>query len=598
MFRTHHCNELRKAHVGETVTLVGWVNSNRDHAGVIFTDLRDREGVTQIVFKSEEHPEVAELSHKLRQEDVIQIIGTVADRPEFGDQTTVNPNIATGEIEVIVSELRVLNKADVLPFQLDKELSNEDLRMKYRYLDLRRPRLRENIRLRHRVTKAVRDELDKSGFIEVETPVLSKSTPEGARDFLVPSRLSPGKFYALPQAPQQYKQLLMVAGVERYFQIARCFRDEDLRADRQPEFTQVDIEASFITQEDIFKLIESLLAEAFRLGIGVEIPKNFPRMTYQEAMDRFGVDRPDTRYGLEIVELTEIFVGSKFGVFQRAAEGGGVVRAINAKGFASVTTGQVKRLEEVAKEAGAGGLAYIKVEGGEWKSPIVKFFSEAERAELQQRMGIEEGDLILFGCDKWDVVCNVLGRLRSEACSMQGILEGNKALNVLWVTDFPLLGYDAEEGKWGAVHHPFTRPKAEDVSLLDDESTYGKVRADAYDVVLNGVEIGGGSIRIHEQNLQARVFSILGISEEEQEANFSHILTAFRFGAPPHGGIALGLDRLVMLIAGESSIREVIAFPKNNKGVDLMSDSPAEVEFKQLRDLYVKSTYQEKKKQG
>jgi len=596
MFRTHHCNELRKSHVGQTVTLVGWVNSNRDHAGVIFTDLRDREGVTQIVFKSDEHPAVAELSHKLRQEDVIQIVGLVADRPEFGDQTTVNPNIATGEIEVIVSELRVLNKADVLPFQLDKELSNEDLRMKYRYLDLRRPRLRENIRLRHRVTKAVRDELDKSGFIEVETPVLSKSTPEGARDFLVPSRLSPGKFYALPQAPQQYKQLLMVAGVERYFQIARCFRDEDLRADRQPEFTQVDIEASFITQEDIFVLIEALLAEAFEKGIGVKIPTSFPRMTYQESMDRFGVDRPDTRYGLEIVDLTEVFVGSKFGVFQRAAEGGGVVRAINVKGFAGVTTGQVKRLEEIAKEAGAGGLAYIKVEGGEWKSPIVKFFSDTERKALEGKLGIEEGDLVLFGCDKWDVVCNVLGRLRGEACSMQGILEGNKELNFLWVTDFPLLGYDAEEGKWGAVHHPFTRPKAEDVHLLDDEATYGKVRADAYDVVLNGVEIGGGSIRIHEQGLQARLFSILGISEEEQEANFSHILTAFRFGAPPHGGIALGLDRLVMLIAGETSIREVIAFPKNNKGVDLMSDSPADVDFKQLRDLYVKSTFQEKKK--
>ncbi|RFC46550.1 MAG: aspartyl-tRNA synthetase [Verrucomicrobia bacterium] len=596
MFRTHHCNELRKSHVGKTVTMVGWVNSNRDHAGVIFTDLRDREGVTQIVFKSEEHPEVAELSHKLRQEDVIQIVGVVSERPEFNGQTTVNPNIDTGEVEVVVRELRVLNKADVLPFQLDKELSNEDLRMKYRYLDLRRPRLRENLRLRHRVTKAVRDHLDKNGFVEVETPVLSKSTPEGARDFLVPSRLSPGKFYALPQAPQQYKQLLMVAGVERYFQIARCFRDEDLRADRQPEFTQVDIEASFITQEDIFVLIEGILAQAFAKGIEVKIPKKFPRMTYQEAMDRFGVDRPDTRYGLEIIDLTEVFVGSKFGVFQRAAEGGGVVRAINAKGFAGITTGQVKRLEEVAKEAGAGGLAYIKVEGGEWKSPIVKFFGEAERTALQTRLGIEEGDLILFGCDKWDVVCNVLGRLRTEVCGMQGILEGNTALNFLWVTDFPLLAYDAEEGKWAAVHHPFTRPKAEDVALLEDESNYGKVRADAYDVVLNGVEIGGGSIRIHEQGLQAKLFTILGISEEEQQANFSHILTAFRFGAPPHGGIALGLDRLVMLIAGESSIREVIAFPKNNKGTDLMSDSPAEVDFKQLRELYVKSTFQEKKK--
>lgn len=595
MYRTHHCNELRRDHVGETVTLVGWVNTNRDHHGVIFIDVRDREGVTQIVFKSEENAEAAALSHKLRQEDVIQIEGKVTDRPEFDGQSTINPNIDTGEIEVVVSDVKVLNKAEVLPFQLDKELSNEDMRMSYRYLDLRRPRMSENIRLRHRVTTAIRNHLDRNTFTEVETPILSKSTPEGARDFLTPSRLSPGKFYALPQAPQQYKQLLMVAGVERYFQIARCFRDEDLRADRQPEFTQVDIEASFVTKEDIYKLIEGLLGLAFKKGTGVKIPKKFPRMTYQEAMDRFGSDRPDLRFGLEIVDFSDTFAQSGFGVFKRVIEGGGNVRAINAKGFACVTTGQVKKLEEVAKDAGAGGLAYIKVENGEWKSPIVKFFNDAEKKALTKRLKIEEGDLILFGCDKWQTICDVLGRLRLECCEMQQLLKDNDELKFLWVTEFPLLGYDEEEAKWNAVHHPFTRPMAEDEALLEDEANYGKVRAEAYDVVLNGVELGGGSLRIHESDLQAKMFGVLGISEEEQQANFNHILTAFQFGAPPHGGIALGLDRLVMMIAGEDSIREVIAFPKNNKGADLMSGSPAEVDFKQLRELYLKSTYQAKK---
>lgn len=598
MYRTHHCNELRKSHVGQTVTLVGWVNTNRDHAGVIFIDIRDREGVTQIVFRSEESAEAAAQSHKLRQEDVIQITGKVSERPVIDGNSTVNANIGTGEIEVVVSEVKVLNKAEVLPFQLDRELSNEDMRMKYRYLDLRRPRLARNVRTRHNVSQAIREVLDDNGFVEVETPILSKSTPEGARDFLVPSRLSPGKFYALPQAPQQYKQLLMVAGVERYFQIARCFRDEDLRADRQPEFTQVDIEASFITQEDIFQLIEGILGAAFKAGNGAVIPAKFPRMTYQEAMNRFGSDKPDTRYGMEIVELSDVFADSAFKVFKKAVETGGVVKAINAKKFACVTTGQVKRLEEVAKDGGAGGLAYIKVEGGEWKSPIVKFFTDAEREALQSRLNIEEGDLVLFGCDKWETACDVLGRLRTECCSMLDLNKDNTALNFLWVTEFPLLAYSAEEGKWNAVHHPFTRPMTEDIPLMDSHEGLGKVRAQAYDVVLNGVEIGGGSLRIHESDLQAKLFTVLGISEETQKTEFGHLLTAFSFGAPPHGGIALGLDRLVMLICGESSIREVIAFPKNNRGSDLMTESPAEVEFKQLRELYVKSTYSKDKEKG
>ncbi len=596
MYRSHHCNELRKSHAGETATLVGWVNTVRDHHGVIFMDIRDREGVTQCVFRSEENAEAAALSHQLRAEDVVQIVGRVDVRPDVDGKSTVNPSIATGEIELVATALTVLNKAEVLPFQLDKELSNEDLRMKHRYLDLRRPRMARNLRQRHVVTKAIRDRLDAAGYIEVETPILSKSTPEGARDFLVPSRLSPGKFYALPQAPQQYKQMMMVAGLEKYFQIARCFRDEDLRADRQPEFTQVDIEASFVTEEDLFALVEDLLAAAFRASRGVEVPTPFPRLTYQEAMDQYGSDKPDRRVGMEIVDFSDVFAASAFKVFAGTIERGGKVRAINAKGFASVTTGQVKRLEEVAKEAGAGGLAYIKVEGGEWKSPIVKFFTEAEKAALTERLGIEEGDLILFGCDQWSVCCEVLGRLRLEVAAMRGLVEGmDEVLDFLWVVDFPLLAYDAEESKWNAVHHPFTRPRAEDLPLLDDESKWDQIRAVAYDVVLNGYELGGGSLRIHERELQSRMFGVLGVGEEEQATMFGHLLTAFTYGAPPHGGIALGLDRLVMLVCGESSIREVIAFPKNNKGADLMSASPAEVDFKQLRELYIQTTAKERK---
>jgi len=599
MYRTHHCNEIRKSHAGETITLSGWVNTVRDQGGVIFIDIRDREGVTQCVFRSEENAEAAKLSHTLRNEDVIQVTGRVDDRPEIDGQSTVNEKIETGEVEVVATKLKILNKAEVLPFQLDKELSNEDLRMKHRYLDLRRPRMTRNLRARHAITKALRDGLDENGFAEIETPILSKSTPEGARDFLVPSRLNPGKFYALPQAPQQYKQLLMVAGVERYFQIARCFRDEDLRADRQPEFTQVDIEASFVTTEDIFALVEGLLAKVFSESQGVEIKTPFDRLDYWDAMDRYGSDKPERRFGCEIVELSEHFKDSGFGVFKRAIEGGGVVRAINAKGFAGVSTGQIKRLEEVAKEAGAGGLAYIQVRGKDydtWRSPIVKFFSEEELAAIEKDLNIKEGDLILFGCDKRATVCDVLGRLRLECAEMNNWLEGKEdELDFLWVVDFPLLGYDEEEGKWNAVHHPFTRPKASDEALLEDEANWGGIRSEAYDVVLNGNELGGGSLRIHEGELQAKMFRILGVDDEEQAENFGHILGAFQYGAPPHAGIALGLDRLVMLACKEDSIREVIAFPKNNKGIDLMSASPAEVDFNQLRELYVKSTVQDKK---
>lgn len=591
IYRTHHCNELRKEQVGDTVTLTGWVNSTRDHGGVIFIDLRDREGLTQAVFRPEESGDAAKVSHKLRAEDVITITGRVDARLEG----TVNDKLATGDVEILVEKVEILNGAAVLPFQLDKDNLHEDTRMKYRYLDLRRPRMARNLKTRHVVTKATRDSLDEAGFIEIETPVLSKSTPEGARDFLVPSRLNPGKFYALPQAPQQYKQLLMVGGIERYFQIARCFRDEDLRADRQPEFTQVDIEASFVTVDDILELVESMLARIFKDALDVTVPAKFERITHAEAMNDYGSDKPERRFGMKLTDLSDVFAESSFKVFKGTLDNGGVVKAINAKNFACVTTGQINRLTELAQETGAKGLAFIKVEDGEWKSPIVKFFSDEEKAALTEKMKIEEGDLILFGADKWKTVCEVLGRIRLEVAGIQELLKDNTEYDFLWVTEFPLLDFDDEEGKWNAVHHPFTRPMAEDMPLLENEETYGQARAEAYDVILNGTELGGGSLRIHESDLQQKLFSILGIDDETQKTEFGHLLDAFSFGAPPHGGIALGLDRLVMLVCGEDSIRDVMAFPKNNKGQDLMSDSPADVEFKQLRELYVKTTLKEKK---
>jgi aspartyl-tRNA synthetase len=593
-YRTHHCNELRPEHIGQTVTLSGWVNSTRDHGGVIFLDLRDREGMTQVVFRPEENPEAAAASHHLRDEDVLQLTGKVSKRLEGTD----NDDLATGKIELVVSQLTVLNKAAVLPFHIGKDVSNEDLRLKYRYLDLRRPRMTKNLRVRHRMTKATRDFLDEQGFVEVETPILSNPTPEGARDFLVPARLSPGKFYALPQAPQQYKQLLMVAGLERYFQIARCFRDEDLRADRQLEFTQVDIELSFPTEDEIYTLIEGMLAAMFKAARGVDVPTPFPRMTYKEAMDRYGIDKPDTRFGNEIVDLGDVFASSTFKIFRGVLDGGGVVRAINAKGFAGVTTGQMNRLNEIAIQAGlpVKTLAFIKMENGEYKSPLWKFFTDEEKAALIKKMNVQEGDIVFFVAGPWESTCTILGRVRLEVATMQETTKGSEALNFLWVVDFPLLGYSEEEGKWGAVHHPFTRPKAEDMPLLE-AGEYAKVRAVAYDVVLNGYELGGGSLRIHESDLQAKMFTVLGVSPEEQQEQFGHILEAFQYGAPPHGGLALGLDRVVMLAAGEEGIREVIAFPKNNRGQELMTQSPCATDFKQLRELYLQSTWKEKKKE-
>ena len=584
-FRSCDCGALRAKDIGQRATLAGWVGSRRDHGGVIFVDLRDREGMTQVVFRPEEHAAIAAAAHSLRDEDVIQISGSVAKRLEG----TENPKLVTGEVEIVADQLTILNKADVLPFPLDEQIANEDLRLSHRYLDLRRPGMAANLRLRHRVIKTVRDILDADGFWEIETPILSKSTPEGARDFLVPSRLNPGTFYALPQAPQQYKQLLMAAGVEKYFQIARCFRDEDLRADRQPEFTQADIEMSFVTAEDLFALIEKMFVAVFREAWGVDIQSPFPRLTHREAMDRFGSDKPDTRWAQEIVDVGDLFSATGFKVFRGALDSGGVVRALNAKGLAKITTGQIEELTEMAKQFGAKGLAFIKCENGEWKSPIVKFFTEDEKAALKDRLNIEEGDLILFGADKWETVCEVLGRVRLRAVELIGITHDPQRLDFLWVVDFPLLAWSGEEQKWNAVHHPFTRPKAEDLPLLEQKK-YGEIRAEAYDIVLNGVEIGGGSIRIHEADLQSVMFSVLGVNEEQQAAMFGHLLKAFKFGTPPHGGIALGLDRLVRLLAHAESIRDVIAFPKNNRGIELMTGSPATVDFKQLRELYIAST--------
>ena len=591
MKRTHHCNELRPSHLGQKVTLCGWVHSRRDLGGLIFLDIRDREGRTQTVFDPSDLPaELFETASRLRSECVIAVSGVVRHRPTG----TTNTKIATGEVEIGVKELEVLNYADVLPFPVDDpEVAskvNEELRLQYRYLDLRRPELARNLKLRSKVAIATRTFMDEQGFLEVETPTLFKSTPEGAREFLVPSRLHAGSFYALPQSPQQFKQILMVAGVERYFQLARCYRDEDLRADRQPEFTQVDIEMSFIDREDIYSLIEGLLKRVWKAALGRDIPQPIPRMTFHEALNRYGIDKPDTRFGIELVDFTEDFRASTFKVFSGTIANGGVIKAINAKGLAGATQGQIETMTEYAKSFGAKGLAYIKVEGGEWKSPIVKFFSEAEKTALKTRLQIEEGDLILFAADQWLNACEILGKIRlycAEVLKTQGklVIPADR-FDFLWVIDFPLLSFDKEQNRWYSSHHPFTAPVQEDVQFLKDDPK--RVRGQHYDIVVNGVELGGGSIRIHQPDVQKTVFEeVLQIPPEMVQARFGYMLQAFRYGAPPHGGIALGFDRLIAILCGTTSIRDVIAFPKTAKGTDLMTDSPAPVEPKQLRDLHL-----------
>jgi aspartyl-tRNA synthetase len=591
MKRTHHCNELRPSHIGQTVTLSGWVHSRRDLGGLIFIDIRDREGRTQTVFDpSDMAKELFDKAASLRSECVVSITGRVRQRPSG----TNNDKIATGEIEIVAQQLEVLNMADVLPFPVDDpEVANkvnEELRLKYRYLDLRRPEMLRNLRLRSKVAIATRQFMDEQGFLEVETPVLFKSTPEGAREFLVPNRREPGTFYALPQSPQQFKQMLMVAGVERYYQIARCFRDEDQRADRQLEFTQLDIEMSFIEREDIYALIEGVLKRIWKTALGMDIPTPFKRMSFQEALNRYGIDKPDTRFGMELVDFTEEFRASTFKVFSGAIANAGVVKALNAKGMAGATQGQIETMTEYAKSFGAKGLAYIKVEGGEWKSPIVKFFNDAEKAALTAKLKIEEGDLILFAADQWLNACEILGKIRlycADVLKSQGKLtiDPNR-FDFLWVIEFPLLGFDREQNRWYSSHHPFTAPVAEDVPLLKTDPK--KVRGQHYDIVVNGVELGGGSIRIHQPDVQKTIFEeLLQIPPDVAKARFGYMLEAFRFGAPPHGGIALGFDRLCAILCNTPSIRDVIAFPKTAKGTDLMTDSPSTVEPKQLRDLYL-----------
>ena len=585
MKRTQNCGELRAAQIGKKVTLAGWVHARRDLGGIVFIELRDREGNTQLVFDPQHNKASWELAQSLRSEFVITVEGQVRQRPEG----TINPKLPTGEVELLADTLEILNPSETPPFQIDESggaQAGEDLRLQYRYLDLRRPSMAKNLKLRHKVAKTARDYFDANGFLEVETPILFKSTPEGAREYLVPSRVNPGKFFALPQSPQQFKQMLMVAGVERYFQLAKCFRDEDLRADRQPEFTQIDLEMSFIDREDMYALIEGLLAQVWLAARGEKIPTPFPRMPYIEAMERFGVDKPDTRFGMELVDFTTDFKESKFKVFRSAVDtAGGVVKALNAKGFACATQGQIEQLTETAKSFGAKGLAFIKVEGGEWKSPIVKFFSDAEKAALTSKLKIEEGDLILFGADQREIVWEVLGRIRLIVADILKL--ERTGWNFLWVVDFPLITFDREANRYLSTHHPFTAAVAEDVPLLDTDPT--KVRGQHYDIVLNGVELGGGSIRIHQPDVQKKVFEdVLKIPADVAQSRFGYMLQAFRYGAPPHGGIALGFDRLLAILCGTSNIRDVIAFPKTAKAVDLMTNSPAEVEPKQLRDLHIK----------
>ncbi len=582
MRRTHHCNALTAADAGKEVVLMGWVQRRRDHGGVIFVDLRDREGITQVVFNPERNAGVHEKAHALRNEFVIGVKGVVELRPEGME----NPSLKTGEIEVMVSELRIFNHAKTPPFLIEDDIEvGENVRLANRHLDLRRPRLQKNIIMRHRVAAAARSFLNENGFIEIETPFLTRSTPEGARDYLVPSRLNPGNFYALPQSPQLFKQLLMIAGFDRYYQIVRCFRDEDLRADRQPEFTQIDMEMSFVSEAEVMEVAEGLIASIFSSVLGMEIERPFPRMTYADAIGRYGLDKPDIRFGLELCDITDIVADCGFNVFSGAVKRGGIVKAINAKGCADFTRKEIDDFTDFVSVYRAKGLAWIRVKEDSWQSPITKFFTEEEKQAMALRLDMQPGDIVFFGADHPAIVNEALGHLRNHMARRLGLVD-DSAYKFLWVTDFPMFEYDETEKRYQAMHHPFTAPADSDLDFL--ESDPGKVRSRAYDLVLNGTEIGGGSIRIHTREVQERVLDAMGIPKEEYTEKFGFLISALESGAPPHGGIAFGFDRLMTILCGCSSIREVIPFPKTQKGACLLTDAPSPVSRLQLKELGLK----------
>jgi aspartyl-tRNA synthetase len=584
--RTHYCGDVTGKDVGDRVRVAGWVDSTRDHGGVVFVDLRDRTGKVQVVFSPEISEEIVEKAKKLRDEFVIAVEGEVRRRPPG----TENPKLKTGQVEIYAEKLQILNKSLPLPFPIEDDVKvGEETRLKYRFLDLRRKKMAENIIFRHRLYQVTRRVFNEEGFVEIETPYLTKSTPEGARDFLVPSRIYPGKFYALPQSPQLFKQILMVSGFDRYYQIARCFRDEDLRADRQPEFTQIDFEMSFVTERDVMDVAERLLRELYSELLGVEIGE-IPVMTYDEAMDRFGTDRPDTRFGLELKEITDIAKECQFKVFRTVAEKGGIVKAINFKGGAKLSRKEIDELTKFVGIYGAKGLAWIKVLPEGLQSPIVKFFSEGEMNRILERLEAEVGDILFFVADKRDVVNQALANLRLKLGRMAGLIDEDK-VNVLWVVDFPMFEWNEDENRWEALHHPFTSPKEEDVEILLESPE--KVRARAYDMVLNGVEIGGGSIRIHREDIQEKVFKVIGLSDEEAKERFGFLLEALKYGAPPHGGMAFGLDRLCAIMRKEESIRDVIAFPKTQRGQCLLTGAPDTVREEQLEELHIKVEFEE-----